>query len=774
MSANLNYVIRLDAETQGLRQANLEWRNFIGSVKAGVGIDIGGRLVAGIQELNNALKSAGMAGVMFRSKIEDLTVSYRTLLGSSELANMRIAELAKFAAATPFELPGIGKANKILETLTKGALSGMDGMKLVGDAAAVADAPIEDLAMSIGRVYDALQSGRSAGEAMRRLQELGLVSGETRNKIEALQAAGEKGPAVWNVAKEALSRYAGEMDARAQTMSGRMSTLRDAWNAAMGEMMAGATGAASGGAKDLADALAKPETVQALREMGVQIRRLTEDLAKLAGWAVEHGPKIVSVIMSVGKAMLIAKAAQIVGGGLTSMAAGIAADGGVAAATGGRAAAGGIVAAGGLAAAGAAGNVGKTVQLADSRLLAEASAAKAHAAEMATKAARSAERAAAFTTAAQTAQIAQGSKAAMAARYRAEAALAEKGAADAAIRAEAAATRATTSMKTVQMAGGAAGSGGTKAPIATFGGVLGAVGIGLAIGSMVQDLVQSYADRQEAAADTAAAEQKADKDRLAGLRQQLAGLDSVAAKKALLLNMDQQITAAQELGNNGLAAKIGRMKLEAETLDESALAAKEKAAAEKKAKEESDLNAKVNRKALDKMNVEIAQDKSAFQEKFQSADRPEQMDLARQYIAELRKEQEANNPENFIGGDQEEFKEKAARYKQLYSEITSWEQRLITLKKADDNETAQARKATLRDLRGMSIKDQIGQAGKATMFSSGLMLSSNAQNVINGGGLGGRPEKPLDPADLKKIRDGIEQLVELNKKKEDASGLWAD
>ena len=661
MSANLNYVIRLDAETQGLRQTNLEWRNFLGSVKAGVGIDIGGRLVAGIQELNNALKSAGMAGVMFRSKIEDLTVSYRTLLGSSELANMRIAELAKFAAATPFELPGIGKANKILETLTKGALSGMDGMKLVGDAAAVADAPIEDLAMSIGRVYDALQSGRSAGEAMRRLQELGLVSGETRNKIEALQAAGEKGPAVWNVAKEALSRYAGEMDARAQTMSGRMSTLRDAWNAAMGEMMAGATGAASGGAKDLADALAKPETIQALREMGVQIRQITESLAKMAVWAAENADKIkevVTVVMSLAKAMIAVKVANIAVGAVSSLA-------GMARGAG---------------AVGAAGGAGAAV------------------------------------------------------------------------------------------AGGAGVAGG--------GGAAGLLGGPVAIAAMaaiaINDQVNAYAAKQEAAADTAAAEQKADKDRLAGLRQQLAGLDSVAAKKALLLNMDQQITAAQELGNNGLAAKIGRMKLEAETLDESALAAKEKAIAEKKAKEEAELNAKVNRKALDKMNVEIASDKSAFQEKFQGADRPEQMDMARQYIAELRKEQEANNPEKFIGGDQEEFKEKAARYKQLYSEITSWEQRLINLKKADDNETAQARKATLGDLRGMSIKDQIGQAGKATMFSSGLMLSSNARNVINGGGVGGRPEKPLDPADLKKIRDGIEQLVELNKKKEDASGLWAD
>jgi hypothetical protein len=227
--------------------------------------------------------------------------------------------------------------------------------------------------------------------------------------------------------------------------------------------------------------------------------------------------------------------------------------------------------------------------------------------------------------------------------------------------------------------------------------------------------------------------------------------------------MDIQITRLQTL------------KKATEGVTDAELKRLEVAAAEKKAKEEAELNTKVNRKTLDKMNVEIAQDKSAFQEEFQGAERPRQIEMAGKYIADLRKEQEANNPEKFLGGDQEEFKEKASRYKQLYAEITSWEQRLINMKKAEENETIQARKATLQDLRGMSLQDQISKAGKTTMFSSGLMLSPNARNVINGGGgLGGRQEKPLDPADLKKIRDGIEQLVELNKKKEDPSGLWAD
>ncbi len=46
--------------------------------------------------------------------------------------------------------------------------------------------------MWIGRLYDGLQSGRPVGEAMMRLQELGVISGDTRNQIENLQKSARK------------------------------------------------------------------------------------------------------------------------------------------------------------------------------------------------------------------------------------------------------------------------------------------------------------------------------------------------------------------------------------------------------------------------------------------------------------------------------------------------------------------------------------------------------------------------------------------------------
>lgn len=158
---------------------------------------------------------------------ETIKTGFVTLLGTVDAASERLRDLSKFAADTPFELPEVARASRTLETLTKGALATGKGLTLVGDVASGVNQPFEDLAMWIGRLYDGLQSGRPVGEALMRLQELGVVSGDTRNEIEALQKAGQKGDAVWSVAEAALGRFAGNMKRQSGTWNGLLSNLGD-------------------------------------------------------------------------------------------------------------------------------------------------------------------------------------------------------------------------------------------------------------------------------------------------------------------------------------------------------------------------------------------------------------------------------------------------------------------------------------------------------------------------------------------------------------------
>ena len=160
-------------------------------------------------------------------EMERYKTQFAVLLGSVDAAKQRMAELVKFAAETPFEMPEIAKASKQLEVLTGGVLGGAESLRLVGDAAAIAGQPISDVAMWVGRAYDAIKSGRPFGEAAMRLQEMGILSGVARAKIEELQTSGANTAEVWGVLRSALEKSSGGMVVLSQTGEGLVSTLRD-------------------------------------------------------------------------------------------------------------------------------------------------------------------------------------------------------------------------------------------------------------------------------------------------------------------------------------------------------------------------------------------------------------------------------------------------------------------------------------------------------------------------------------------------------------------
>lgn len=166
------------------------------------------------------------ASIMASAEMETLTTQFEALFKSSEKAKQRMEELSVFASETPFELQGIAKASKILQTFGGDLLATGDGLRLVGDASAFANQPIEELSIWIGRAYDGLKANRPIGEAMARLQELALVSGQTRAEIEELQKQGKNREA-WDVLQTELEKSKGGMKKLSQTTEGLLSTLGD-------------------------------------------------------------------------------------------------------------------------------------------------------------------------------------------------------------------------------------------------------------------------------------------------------------------------------------------------------------------------------------------------------------------------------------------------------------------------------------------------------------------------------------------------------------------
>lgn len=199
----------------------------IGAALAGIAGAVGGMA---------ALTAAVKKSVSFNAELEQQAVAFKTLLGSVDAATARMKELAKFAAETPFELPELVQASKVLENMTGGALAAGEGLRIVGDAAAASGRSLDEAAMWVGRLYAGLQSGTPVGEATLRLIEMGLISGTTARKLNELAQSGEVAGNAFGTIRDTFARMSGAMKEQSTTFNGLLSTLKDTINMSLADV----------------------------------------------------------------------------------------------------------------------------------------------------------------------------------------------------------------------------------------------------------------------------------------------------------------------------------------------------------------------------------------------------------------------------------------------------------------------------------------------------------------------------------------------------------
>lgn len=192
----------------------------LSGLAVGVGVGLTAALTVPIVGLASGALQAS-------AQIETLQAAFVPLLGSAAAAKSKIQELQVFANTTPFEMPEVAQASRVLQVLTNGALASGASLRMIGDVASSVNQPFADVAMWVGRLYSGLQAGAPVGEATMRLIEMGAITNETKLKIEAMQKAGLKGNEVWALAAKDFAQFGGGMATQAQTMAGKWSTLQD-------------------------------------------------------------------------------------------------------------------------------------------------------------------------------------------------------------------------------------------------------------------------------------------------------------------------------------------------------------------------------------------------------------------------------------------------------------------------------------------------------------------------------------------------------------------
>lgn len=192
-------------------------------------------LLAVILPLVAAFKAVSFAFSLFSdglkeaSTFESIKIRFAGVLGSMEAAEVRMKQLAKLAADTPFELEGIANASLTLENLTAGAFSSIEALTKVGDAAAKSGQDIATTAEQIGRIFAGLKQGVGFDDPLRTLTARGVFSADTYQRIMAMNQAGAEFGDMWKVIVAQLDRAGGSMKNLSVSFEGRVSTMNDAW-----------------------------------------------------------------------------------------------------------------------------------------------------------------------------------------------------------------------------------------------------------------------------------------------------------------------------------------------------------------------------------------------------------------------------------------------------------------------------------------------------------------------------------------------------------------
>jgi hypothetical protein len=172
-----------------------------------------GGLIGVLRTVKSIVEQSGILerGMKNIANIQQIEGKFETLLKSADAAGKRIKELYKFTASSPFDFRDVAEANRILESLSKGALSGADSMKMVGDVAASTGLSMSETAGRVGKLYAAIRSGRSLDKIMFQLQMTGAATDELAAKLETLQQAGAGADQMWEAITQSLKNSEGGM-----------------------------------------------------------------------------------------------------------------------------------------------------------------------------------------------------------------------------------------------------------------------------------------------------------------------------------------------------------------------------------------------------------------------------------------------------------------------------------------------------------------------------------------------------------------------------------
>lgn len=179
------------------------------------------------------------SAVQKASNMQQLTASFKTLLGSGEAAKKMLKDLADLAGRTPLGLNELAEAGKKLLAFGEAPEDIVKTLEMLGDVAAGAGAPLEEIATLYGKMR---VQGKLYAEDLNQLLDRGVPIltllaerfGVAESQIKKMASEGKISFADLEASLKKLTgaggAWAGMMGEQSKTLAGKLAALEDAFN----------------------------------------------------------------------------------------------------------------------------------------------------------------------------------------------------------------------------------------------------------------------------------------------------------------------------------------------------------------------------------------------------------------------------------------------------------------------------------------------------------------------------------------------------------------
>ena len=183
--------------------------------------------------------------IQVRGEFQQLEVAFTTMLGSSEKANVLMAQLTETAAKTPFDLQGVANGARQLLAYGTSAEDVNETLIRLGNIAAGLSQPLGDLVylygttMTQGRLYtqDLNQfTGRGIPMIKELAKEFGVAESEIRGMVEAgMIGFPEVQKVIQNLTNEG-GMFFNLMQEQSKTITGQISNIGDSFSTMLNDI----------------------------------------------------------------------------------------------------------------------------------------------------------------------------------------------------------------------------------------------------------------------------------------------------------------------------------------------------------------------------------------------------------------------------------------------------------------------------------------------------------------------------------------------------------